>query len=439
MNRELGRFETAATLSNQHATFVVVIALHLENGPSSERLAAALAGLQQRHPLLGVRVVERNRKFWFESEGTPAIPLRVVEREGDESWIDVVEEELNAPFDAATGPLLHCTHVASSTPGVPEPVGPRSEIVLTFHHAAMDAVSGYRLLAELLHRCAATSELYEGPPDDQGDSGLPPVEQRFPPAWRGARGRVRLAGFAARQLADEVGFRLRTRGARRPPIPSSPICRVLPLALSEEATSALARAARRRRVTVNGVLSACFLLSVSRRLYQSRAAAMRYISIADLRPHVAPRVPAHALGAYIAMLRYTARLRPGTGLWELAHEVSRQVAGGVRRGDMFGATLMSPWVMRTLFRRGSERMAATAVSYSGVDRLDRRYGSIGLRGLNAFVANFGLGPEYTAMARLFNSALQLDAVYLDGDMDRALARAIADDILETLNRAAEED
>lgn len=428
MRRELGSFETAATLTHRHAPFVVVVVLELDRGPSPERLAGALGALQRRHPLLSVRIIERDGRFWFEPDGTPAIPLRVAERTGDEGWIGVVEDELNGPFDAEAGPLLRCTYLES-------PGGGRGEIVLTFHHAAMDAASGAAVVSELLSLCGPGPD--GGGPEPAASDALPPVERRFPAAWKGARGRARLAGFVARQLGDEVACRFRTRGARRPPIPSSVRCRVLPLELPEEPTSVLARAARRRRATVNGALAAAFLLAVERHLYGGSAAALRYMTFADLRPYVEPPVVDGALGGYLAMLRYTARLGPETGFWELARAISRQVADGGRRGDKFGALWMSEWVMRTLLRRHSERMSATAVSYSGVARLDRTFGSIEVRNMRAFVSNFELGPEYSALARILNGRLLLDVVYLEGDMDRPLAESIAADILQTLRGAAE--
>lgn len=440
MRRELGSFETAATLTNRHAPFVVVAVMQLDRGPSPERLGGALRALQERHPLLAVRIVERGRRLWFEPDGTPPIPLEVTERTDEEQWIAVAEEELNRTFDAAAGPLVRCTYLAPrERPASGAPADPkaddRGDIVLTFHHAAMDAVSGGALLAELLRLCAGARE--PGLQDDAAkDTGLPPVESRFPPAWRGLHGRARLAAFLARQLGDEVVCRFRARGARRAPIPQAFKCRILPVQLPEEETSQLVRTSRRKRATLNGALAAAFLLAVNRALYDDRAKVLRYVTFADLRPWVVPPV-GDALGAYLAMLRYTARLRPGTTFWELAGKISRQVAEGGRRGDKFGAVKMSEWVMRTLLRKHNERMAATAVSYSGILRLDRTYGPIELRDLRSFVSNFELGPEYSALARLLHGRLQLDVVYLDGDMDRPFARAIASDIVAILRRAAE--
>jgi hypothetical protein len=75
-------------------------------------------------------------------------------------------------------------------------------------------------------------------------------------------------------------------------------------------------------------------------------------------------------------------------------------------------------------------MAAVALSYSGAARFGDEAGAV--RGSHVFVSNLGVGPQYTANARWFRDRLQLDVVYLEGDMEAALARRLADDVLATL-------
>jgi hypothetical protein len=61
-----------------------------------------------------------------------------------------------------------------------------------------------------------------------------------------------------------------------------------------------------------------------------------------------------------------------------------------------------------------------------------------VRGLRSFVSNLPEGPQYTAQARLFGGELLLDVVYLEADLDEALARAIAEDLLATLRAEGRE-
>jgi len=463
MQRELGIFETAATLSNDHAAFVVVAVVRLDGVVAVERLRGALDVLQRWHAPLAVRIVERSGRFFYEPEGTPPIPLRVVERSGEEDWWPVAEAEVNERVDSAVGPLLRCVYVRP--PGGEGGEG-QSELMVTFHHAIMDEVSGAEVLGELLEMIQPGVQAGEaGAAGDEERSypELPPVEELFPPVFRGLRGRARVAGFLGRQVVDEVGYRFHSRGTRRPEVAERFRCRILPVGLSREETSALVRQTRRRRVTVNGALSAAFLLAVRRHLYggerPDRPLPMRYMTFADLRPYLDPPVSDGALGSLISMLRYTTDVEPGRPhggahggpdggasagdgpFWPLARRVTEQVATGFRRGDKYCALLLAETMMRQVLGQRRERMAVTAVSYGGATRVgalsEPGEGRLGMRGMHAFVSNFEVGPEYTAQARIVDGALQLDVVYLDSDMDAELAGVLAEEILGILRSAGE--
>jgi hypothetical protein len=436
MRRELGIFETAAVLSNEYAPFSVVAVLELEPGPSPDELERALAVLQRQHPLIGVRIVREGRRYFFESDGTPPIPLQLEDRVGNGQWQQAAERELNTRFDPEPGPLMRCTYLMPSSNGGP------GELLLTFHHAVMDGVSCTRLLGqlvELLNGGVAMSE----PTGVPAGEALPPAESLFSPAFRGIRGGLRLAAFVTRQVADEVSYRLRRRGCRRPPVVAATRCRPFSVRLSRDATSELVRGARRRRMSLNSALNAAMLRAVQRRLYDGEAVPLRYMTFANLRPYLDPPVSDRSLAGFISFLRYTVEVRPETEFWELAGRIGAQLGASVRRGDKFCSALMAERVMRASLGQSKERMAAVALSYSGAVRLDSRVESgadpeqIRVRGMHGFVSNFGIGPEYTAQARLFDGELLLDIVYLDSDMDGTLARTMADDILATLEAAGE--
>jgi len=149
------------------------------------------------------------------------------------------------------------------------------------------------------------------------------------------------------------------------------------------------------------------------------------------------------------MLRYTTDVESGspnggaelgdTPFWPLAQRVTGQVATGFKRGDKYSALLLAETMMRQVLGQRRERMAATAVSYGGATRVgavcEPGEGRLGMRGMHAFVSNFEVGPEYTAQARIVDGALQLDILYLDSDMDAALAEVVAEEILDILRVA----
>jgi hypothetical protein len=89
-------------------------------------------------------------------------------------------------------------------------------------------------------------------------------------------------------------------------------------------------------------------------------------------------------------------------------------------------------MMRPILRQRRQRMATTALSYTGPARLPRRFGSIEVSSPEVFISNLTLGPEYTAQARLADGELRWNIVYLDCDMDRATADRISDEMLAVL-------
>ncbi len=426
--RRLGHFEEALTLTDEHAPLNAVAVVRLADGPAPEVLRAALAELRRRHPLLRARLVRSVRGHAF-VEGAPEIPLAEAERASEESWQALAENELSTAVDTATGPLMRATYLTS-------PESERAELVLTFHHAAMDATSATAFLGELLERCDA---IRRGEPRSapQELAPLPPVEARFPGTFQGTGRAGRTAFFLAREIAGEIAYRVRTRHLRRPPIHREGAAnRILCLELDPEATRRLVAAVRRERLSLMCTISAAALLAVARHLYGGEERPLRSLLFTDLRPYVRPRPRPEDLGAYFAMMRLAVRLGPRQGFWHLARKLNEKSYAALKRGDRYAAGLLAPTLMRTLLRSGRERMAATGISYTGPLRLASAYGATRLVALHAFVSNIDLGPELTAQVRLHDSRLQWDFVYLASDFDPEGASRLAEAVLLLLRDAA---
>ncbi len=424
MRRPLGAFETALTLSDEHAPLNAVGVLRLAGGPETEALRRALTALRERHPLLRARIAREGRGYAYEwGDDAGAVALRRAERDGEDAWVREAETELSHRLDTARGPLWRCVYLPGGNGG-------ECEILLTFHHAIMDASSAVSLCRELL--AAASGEGLTG----RERARLEAAESYFPPAFRGWRRRLQLGRFALRMLRAEIADRRRARGRWHPPPVGPARCRTLSFQLSEDETAALVRRARRRRLTLNSVLDAAMLLAVARHLYPGESLPLRHLVFADLRPYLEPPVPDEDLGSYFAMLRFTTRVSPKRELFALAGEINAEVRAAGKRGDKYASALTSAATMRGLIRLGTQRMAATALSYTGAARLDPG-GPFRVRGLHAFVSNFPLGPEYTAQVRLFAGRLWWDILYLDTELDPAAARRIADEIRALLIHAAE--
>jgi hypothetical protein len=431
MERRLGVFETAETLTDAFAPFNVVGVIELETGISLYGLHEALARAERRHPLLRARIVPEGRAFRYILDDCAAIPLDVIERRDDTHWHEIAEAELNKAFDPGTGPLMRCTYLKDA------PGSPKAELIVSFLHTIIDGSSAVNLVNEILfswNAIAAGDTLNE--PEEL--PLLAAVEEHFPAPYRGPKAKLKVAGFMARQLLDEIRYRRRARGTRQMPVFEHGRCRTVHQTLEGEDLENLIRSARRRRVTLNSALNAAMLISVQRRLYGNRAVPLRNFNFAMLRPYLEPPLRSHHLGSYHVMLRATVDLEEDQNLWLLAEKINADFLAVNRRGDKYLALLTVEGAMKMILRQRRMRMASTALAYTGPLKIPRQIGSIRIKSVRSMVSNLVLGPEYTAQARLWDGRLWWDTIFLDCDMDRATAAAITDDIFHRLREAGEE-
>lgn len=423
----------AQAITNENYAFNAVIILRISIGPSVEVLKRLLQVMQRRHSLLGVHIEEEKDRYYFESSGTPAIPLKVIERQNSRHWQQVVEEELNSGFDMFTGPLIRFTYLID--PGSQS----ESEIIITCQHSIMDAVSTANLLNEILTFCREESESSGSSEELNILEPVPSAEAFFPPAFKGIRRRVNTFLFIFRQMADEFGYRLRTGGQRKAPIHTEGNNKILPMKLSKELSSALLRCARKNRITINNLLTAAQLMAVHKHLYGSTGLPLRHINTADLRPYLNPPLDPQYFGSYFAMMLFTVKMKENNSIWELARSIGDIVYSSLKRGDKFCTNLLSYSMMRMIFKFKSFRMSSTAMSFTGPLLLDKKYGEIEVLDIHAFVSNFVLGAEYSAVVRLFDDHIYWDIMYLDSDMTHEQAVVIADEIRAILETAVKEE
>lgn len=431
MERPLGIFETAETLTDAYAPFNVVGVIELETGISRNHLRLALDLAQRRHPLLRVRIVERKGSFFYSHDEVPPIPLEIIDRRSDDHWREIADTELNRPFDRETGPLARCTLLKGASGEV------ASELVFSFLHTIIDGTSAVNLVREVIE--AWDSAAAGRTPNEPEVLELqPPVEAFFPPEYQGWRSKARVAGFMARQLADEIGYRRRARGTRRMPIHKKSRCRVLSRDLGGDDLNDLVRATRRRRVTLHSALNAAMLLVIQKRLYDGAAVPLRNFNFAIMRPYLRPPMADRHLGSYHVMLRPTVDLEADQDFWELASTINTGLTSAARRGDKYLSLLTVADVMRFMLGQRKMRMAAAALAYTGPLKLPTAIGAVRIRGVHSMVSNLDIGPEYTAQARLFDGRLSWDQIYLDSDMDQTTAAALTDEILDLLRQVGKE-
>jgi hypothetical protein len=133
--------------------FTSVFTIQIAGELDEERLRQALARVQSRHPLLRCVVEEAAGGPRFVLLDRPApIPLRIVERRGDEHWQTEARNEWVTPFDASREPLVRLVWLRARNV---------HELMLVGHHCICDGFSGINLVRECL-------SAYDQPEQDIG-------------------------------------------------------------------------------------------------------------------------------------------------------------------------------------------------------------------------------------------------------------------------------
>jgi hypothetical protein len=431
MERRLGIMEQALVFVDDFSSLIIVVATRLVNGPPPEVLRRALAMLQKRHPLLRTQIGQESGKFYFQiSEQAPPIPLQISERHDDHQWQTDTETEINQKLDPATAPLMRVRYLYSADQDAP------SEIIFACHHTIMDAASGVSFCHELLSLCGA---MCAGLPVEEREPLplVPPAETLYPPAFQRISRLWRTTTFVLRQIGGEIGYRRQLGDGRRPALHPEVHTRILTLQIPPDTTEKFVRHARREGVTLNSALSAAELLAVSKHLYGSQTIPLRSIAFADLRPHLKPPVSPENLGAYFSMLQYMVLMSDQRTLWELAREVHQEIYRITKHGDKFITPLLTKSLFQMMIKQNELRMGAAGLSYAGVAGLEQSYGPIQLVGLHGFIPNNFLGPEYSIFARLLFDRLWLDVFYMEEDMDRQTAQAVADEMCRLIEATSQ--
>jgi hypothetical protein len=237
-------------------------------------------------------------------------------------------------------------------------------------------------------------------------------------------------------MSGEAAFQWNSRGTRKPSIPDSGSHRVLPIRIAPKLTAALVQCTRKRRVTMNAILTAALMIGVKRVLYGGRDRPMRNLTFADLRPYLSKTIPDSALGCYMGLCRFDVLLQDNPDFWKLADTIQSIIYRSNHRGERFLANAMSPGMMKMIIGMKKMRMGTTALSYAGPIPSWEGRGGLRLTGLHAFTSNITMGPEFSALVRLFQGELWWDMFYFDEEIAPERSRQIVGEVESALESAA---
>ena len=243
MKRRAGFLE-ASMYAGADTPVNVVFPIKTEGQIDESALLDALQKIQRKHPFLNVTMeTDADGIPWYV---TPAsilpIPLRIVDRLSDETWLTEAETEWATPFNQPNFPLARVVWVRS---------GHVSELLMVCHHCIGDGTSVMALMRELLE-CQGDPaiELHSYPPF------LP--EKLVPESVR----RSIVNRFAASTIAGITRLFLWTVSGMKEVVKDR--FYTLRWKLSEEETAALLSVCKKRDIHLNSALILVFMRAFER-------------------------------------------------------------------------------------------------------------------------------------------------------------------------------
>ena len=291
----------------------VVCVAELDTVLPPEEVDAAWQRLCSVTPIARARVADSDvQPFLMDEPGAGSDFLM-----GAGSLASLVAEELCVRFDLATGPLVRCRYVVADG---------ASALLVTAHHAVLDARGGYVLLQLLASALTGT-----GPPDSPR---LPPgLQDRIRPGLRWPQDRS-----VALELLREMTEHRRAAGKvdEVPGLAGEADERRLHVSLhrlDEAETSALFARTKAVGASAHGMVAAAWLQATHDLFADGRPA--HHVSLttpADMRARLDPPVPPEVPGMFASLIS-TSHVVGEAGLDAVANEVSTHVQAAVDRGE----------------------------------------------------------------------------------------------------------
>ncbi len=293
----------------------IIGALHVD------QLQQALTKVQQRHPLLNVRIVLSSSGIpWFITDSAQ-IPVREVQRHSPQQWQQEVEQELSHPFDWSQAPLIRVVLLQG------EDV---SDLIVTCKHAIADGMSVVFLLRDILLAIGFPNQDLSILPKQQNYEQLvPQFEQK------------------CRALSFEPSLSLANT---KPTLPEKSRPRLHTWSLSTAETSTIIHRCQQAQTSVHAAICAAFLLAMSSQGTQKNefveSTPLKCLSPINIRRFL-PEIE-EDFGFYFTGSVTTDNITPNLSLWDLAHSIKVQLNQKIAPEQIFAHLPDSEAFMSTL-------------------------------------------------------------------------------------------
>jgi NRPS condensation-like uncharacterized protein len=319
LNKKLGLLENLFEILHDLGAMIDVNVAQIEGSITPNIIQQALYLVQKRHPMLQVHIVELADGFYFQSEGTPEITLRVIDKQHENQWIEIAQDELHQKFPRGTSPLCRVTFLRSSTSnGI-------TEIIATFHHAITDGMSCMRFIDDLLSYCqqiAAGERISEV----VTMQALPPLEDMLHPS-PASKNNVEENQEKPDQKIPQPKLIIESEA----PLSARRTC-LVPRILSKEMTLMLINRCKQEETTVHGALCAAMLFGAAKLADTDIPIHLSCNSNVNLRKYCEPEVKDDYIGCLVSALEESHTWENNTNFWDLARECKSKISCSISLG-----------------------------------------------------------------------------------------------------------
>jgi NRPS condensation-like uncharacterized protein len=325
--RELSALERGFYLFSQIYPVVICNVVELRGRLSQERILRALAGVQKRHPILQTRLMRLPSGGVALCKSTAEIGFEFSQSNTDIEidWRSIAASGLAMPFPAGDTPPARLSVVEG-----PE----RTVIALFLNHAIADGMSSIYVVEDLL-KALGGENIGEG-------SLLPSAAELIADLVSNQ------ASFVKPAATDTVLAMPSSPAAFPPPFIST-------IALSHQATAALAARARLEGTTIHGALCAALTLSLAENAGKSSHVLVSPIDMRRILP-----VDTRTCSQIFTMLAET--LDTSGSFWDIA----RRSVSGIEAARSLESFMMMAQMMENAIPAGSTSATAHAVMSAGI-------------------------------------------------------------------------
>ncbi|MDY6805469.1 MAG: condensation domain-containing protein [Cyanobacteriota bacterium] len=426
-DRKLCSAEQGMEILNRYSgTFNVATVGRILGLLTEETVRLALDYIQNRHPRLNSRIVGDLDNLRFET-GAKKIPLRVVDKQREGQWQEILLQELNAQIKSSEV-LLRAVLVR------PETEESAGHLILTMHHAITDGLSSIRLHSELLTYCQKIASGELNAPETSKLRALPPVDELLPASTKGLKGKLDSTLFLLRLKLKQLWYRPETLNFEKTVPIEQRSCGIVCRQLDADFTQKLINLCRQENTTVQGALGAAMMLAVAKKIKSGQKTRVFCRTYVDLRKRLKPAISDENLGILVSSL--TSFHSTNSSFWELARDLRQQLEVGLNRSDVFSPVLIIRKIVELALNQSDRAVVTVAITNIGQVNIPRVYGQFELSEISFVPSVTAFGGIFTAAVTTFDGKMFLNFPFSKPALSNKTMETLADSALSYLVDAA---